>query len=86
MKRKLSTSFFNLSTDFLTTATLSEAQSSSYDQEKMEGPGSWIFISGLFNVPGIKMLIKILQDEIYFGGTADINYEKGGIKLSRCLH
>lgn len=32
------------------------------------------------------MLIKILQDEIYFGGTADVNYEKGWIKLSLCLH
>lgn len=48
--------------------------------------GSWISISGLFNVLGIKMLIKILWDEIYFGGMADVNYEKGGLKLSRCLH
>lgn len=52
----------------------------------MEGPGSWIFISGLFNVLGIKMLIKILRDEIYFSGTEDVNYEEGGFKLSLCLH
>lgn len=49
----------------------------SSQQEPTGGPGLWIFISGLFNVPGIKMLIKDLRAEIYFGGMARVNYEKG---------
>lgn len=57
-----------------------------FKQEQVGGPGSGIFIFGLFNVPAIEMFIKILQDEIYFGGMADVNYKEGGIKLSRCLH
>lgn len=85
-KKKENVCFFNLLCDFMSVETLPAKQAPSCDREQMGGPYSLISIFGLFNVLWIKMLIKILRDEIYFGGTADVNYEKGGIKLSLCLH
>lgn len=54
----------------------------------MGWPGSWIFIFGVIKCSlGLKTLIKNLQNEIHFGGmVADINYEKGQIKLNVFLH
>lgn len=75
--------FFSLLSDFL---PKQQHNPPSYNQEQMGGPGSWIFIFKLFNILKIKMLIIILQDEIYFCGLADVNYENGWIKLSLCLH